>query len=486
MKLSSITSAIAAFIRTVGTSSAPGAGEGILGAHLEDLNGTPLASLDGQQANSAQYGLPFMLQNDENMIIARGDRFGGMALATIQPLISWLVEGATLNSRIFFPFSTTMTAVQTAQGLTLNSGNVNTLSTNYQLNTFKQIPMHMKAPVLMRLRARFTQFGVANANADFGVTNVNTTLGQTANLNGFYWRIDSSGVMPVLAFNGSVIATGTDISSQLNSGNFYHWGIIKDDDALVFTVQNTSTGVVLTRQTLRIPSGQQKAFLGSHAQPYVRVFHGAVAPSAGMQCIASEFTAGLLDANFNMTASQLATNIGLGGEQGPLNYTTTSNILNSVAASTTTPTNTTATVATLDGSVRINAPAGATTDFALFSYTVPTPYQYRCKGVVVAAKNLGAVVAGTPTQIDYFLSVNGNGVTLAGNLTRKYIGTQTFPVGAAIGSSANEGRLVIDFKEADLITEAGRVITLVARIGTGTATAAQLIETMYTNLGHFE
>lgn len=486
MKLSSVTSALAAFIRTIGSTSLPGAGEGILGAHLEDLSGRPLATLDGQQANSNQYGLPIMLQNDENMIIARGDHFGGMAIATIQPLISWLVEGTTMNTRILFAMAATMAGTQTAQGLTLNSAGNATAGTSYQLNTFKQIPMHMKAPIIIRIRARFTQFGLANANADFGVTNVSTTLSATANLNGFYWRLDSSGVMPVLAYNGSIIATGTDISSLLNSANYYHWGIIKDDDSLVFTVQNSSTGVVLSRQVLAIPVGQQKAFLGSHAQPYVRVFHSVVAPTIGVQCSISEWAAGMLDTNFNMTASQLATNMGLGSEQGPLNYTTTSNLGNSTVVPTTVPTNTTATVTTLDGGVRIAAPAGSVTDLALFSYTVPTPYQYRCKGVVVAAKNLGAIVATTPTQIDYFLCVNGAGVTLAGNLNRKYIGTQTFHVGSAIASAAAEGRLVVDFKESDLITEAGRVITLVARISTGTATASQVIETMYTNNGHFE
>lgn len=77
-------------------------------------------------------------------------------------------------------------------------------------------------------------------------------------------------------------------------------------------------------------------------------------------------------------------------------------------------------------------------------------------------------------------------VCWAQNLQRKYIGTQTFPVGAAIGSSAQEGRLVVDFKEGDLITEAGRVVTLVARVSTGTATASQVLEFMYSHVGHFE
>lgn len=486
IKLNNLAGTAMAFIRSLGSTAVPGAGEGVLSAHLEDLNGRPLPMLNGQALNAAQYGLPLMLQNDGNALMARGDRFGGIATAQIQLLLSWLVEGSTLNSRLFFNFAATMAAVQTAQGLTLNSGAINTLSTSYQLNSFLQVPLHMKAPVLMRLRARFTQWGVANANADFGYANVSTTLGQTANLNGVYWRFDASGAIPVLAYNGSVVAVGVDVSPLLVNTAFYHWGIVRDDDAFIFTVQNTTTGVVLSRQVLQIPAGQQKAFLGSHAQPYVRTFNSGVAPTAGTQVVISEWSIGVLDANFNQTAAQLATGMGLGSEQGPLTYTTTSNIANAAVAPTTTPTNTTATASALDGAIRFAAPAGGVNDLALFSFQVPVNYRYRCKRVLVALKNLGAIVATTPTQVDLFLCVNGSGATLAGNLNRKYIGTQTFAVGAAIGAQAAEGPIALDLSEGDLVTEAGRFLSLVARISTGTATASQVLEVMYSNLGHFE
>lgn len=484
--LKNLAGSVAAYVRSLGSSAVPGAGEGILSTHLEDLNGNPLAMLEGAPVNNSQYGIPNAVVNDENIVMMRGDRTGGVAIATIQPLISWLVEGTTLNSRIFYTFVTTQTAVQTVQGLTLNATNINTISTNTQINTFKMIPLHMKAPLMVRLRARFTQFGIANTNGEFGLATVATTLGLTPNLNGVYWRYDSAGVMPVLAINGSVIATGTDISPQLSSANFYHWGVLKDDDSISFTCQNTTTGQLVSRQTLRIPAGQQKAFNVSHAQPYVRVWNGGVAPTFGMQCIMSELTAGMLDCNFNMTQSQIATVLGLGSELGPLTYTTTSNLVNAAVAPTVVPTNTTQTTSSLDGAIRIAAPAGGVNDLALFTYQVPVPYQYRTKRVRVGVKNLGAAVATTATQIDFYLCVNSPGVTLVGSLVRKYIGTATFNVAAAIGSAPIEGMLTLDLNEGDLITEAGRYVILVARISTGTATASQVLEINYSNIGHFE
>ena len=486
VSLKNLGGAVSAFIRALGSSSVPGIGEGILSTHLEDLNGKPLAMKDGSPVYLDQYGLPMAVVNDENIVMVRGDRTGGIAIATIQPLISWLVEGVTLNNRVFFTFVTTQTAVQTVQGLTLNATNINTINTNVQLNTYKQLSLHMKAPLLLRLRAKFTQFGVANTNAEFGLTTIATSLGLTANLNGLYWRFDASGVMPVLAINGSIVETGADISSLLVNTNFYHWGILKDDDSISFTCQNTTTGNLISRQTLRIPAGLQKMFNTSHAQPYVRTWNSAVAPTFGMQCIMSELTAGMLDCNFNLTQAQIATSLGLGSEQGPLNYTTTSNIANATVAPTTVPTNTTATVTTLDGVIRIAAPAGGVNDLALFTYQVPLPYQYRNKRVRVAVKNLGAAVTGTATQIDFYLCVNSPGVSLVGSLNRKYIGTQTFAIGSAVGSAGFEGPLDLELTESDLITESGRYNILVARVSTGAATASQVLEISYTNLGHFD
>ena len=486
MKISSVSTSISAFLRSIGSTNVPPAGDGLLATHIEDLNGKPLALLNGQALNASQYGLPLVLQNDGNALLARGDRFGSLAVATVQPLFSWFVEGTTINGRLLGLSSSSMATTHTQSGVTLNSASATTAGAFMQLSTVKQCEMHMKAPLVMRMRMRVSQWGVANTSADFGFTLASTSLGGSANLNGAYWRMDSAGAMPVLAIGGVVVALGADISALLLPVNYYHWGVIKDDDAWVFSVQNSATGVVVSRQTLQVPAGQQKAFGSSHAQPYVRTFNSGTTPATGTQIIVSEWTVGMLDTNMNLTASQIATGMGLGSEVSPTFYSTNSNLTNSGVPPTTLPTNTTATATSLDGSVRVAAPSGSATDMSLFSYSVPSPYRYRCKRVLVAIKNLGAIVATTPTQVDLFLSVNGIGVTLAGNTVRKYIGTQTFAVGTAIGQGAVEGPISLDFSECDMITESTRVLSLVARVTTGTATALQVLEVMYTNLGHFE
>jgi hypothetical protein len=338
----------------------------------------------------------------------------------------------------------------------------------------------------MRNRFRVTQWGVANANAEYGLATVSTTLGTTPNLNGLYWRMDSAGVIPCFFFNGAVAAVGVDISASLVNTNFYQWGILKDDDNFVFTCQNTTTGQLVSRQVIQIPAGQAKAFLSSHLQPYIRVWNSASAPTTGTQIITSEWTAGMLDLNQNMTQSQIMTMMGLGSEIAPLTYGTTSNIANSTVAPTQTLSNSATGQAFLDGNVRFAAPVSAVTDYTLFSYTVPAGYRFRSKRIYLAAKNLGAIVATTPTQIDFFLVYQATGVTLVGNVFRKWIGTQTFAVGAAIGQQGAEGQLVLDLSEGDAVTEAGKVVGIACRVTTGTATASQVIEVMATHIGHHE
>jgi hypothetical protein len=263
------------------------------------------------------------------MLLARGDRSGGLAVATTQPIFSLFVEGAVTNTRLLSSFSGTFVAGQTAQNLTLNSGVSTTAGAFFQYNTAVVAPVHMKAPLLMRLRARVTQWNIANSSADYGFANVSSSLGTTANLNGWYWRMDASGVVPVVAINGAVVLTGTDVSSQLNTTNFYHWGILKDDDSVTFTIQDSTNGRAISRQVLQIPAGQAKAMLASHAQPYIRIFHGASTPASAVQMLVSEWTLGMLDTNMNLTQSQLATGLGLGSESGPTNFTTTSSLANS-------------------------------------------------------------------------------------------------------------------------------------------------------------
>ncbi|MEQ1529092.1 MAG: hypothetical protein ABL925_07235 [Methylococcales bacterium] len=85
------------------------------------------------------------------------------------------------------------------------------------------------------------------------------------------------------------------------------------------------------------------------------------------------------------------------------------------------------------------------------------------------------------------MATNGAALSLAtAGYARHFIGTQTFPVGAAIGSGALEGMLELDFSCTPEITESQRYHSIVARVTTGTATAGQIIEVYAKVVGNFE
>ncbi|MEQ1529094.1 MAG: hypothetical protein ABL925_07245, partial [Methylococcales bacterium] len=112
-----------------------------LATHLEDLNGKPLALKDGQAINAEQFGLPLMFSNDGNAVLARGDRFGGLATARFTSLFNLYIEGSTLDTRKLMSAATTMTAsVTIAGGLVLNTASTLTASAYINLSTVRPFP----------------------------------------------------------------------------------------------------------------------------------------------------------------------------------------------------------------------------------------------------------------------------------------------------------------------------------------------------------
>lgn len=486
LSISNLGGTLAAWLRSIGSTSQPGAGEGILGVHAEDLNGNPLAVAHGQETYASQFGFLSMGQNDGNALAMRVDRMGGIAVSAHTPLFMWNPEGTTINTRILAASALTMAPTQTAAtGLQLNPALSTAVNTYAMYTSRQQFQFRAKQPLLYRIKLRPATVGlnVANTGIDFGFGAPTTNA---APANGAVWRIDGSGVMPVVYINGFAVQTGDSIAGLLSASKYYIWDIIKDDDAYIFTCQDQGAGKVVSRQVIQIPSTQAKGIAASHLPVFFRVYTGATIPSNASNAFVTDVYVALLDAQTNQGPGQFQTGAaGFGSETSPTTFAASTNLANSAVAPTITLSNTSPGAITLDGGVRFSAPVSALTDYTLFGFTVPAPHRLRSRGVVVSAKNLGAAVATTATQIDFFLGIDG-ATSLASTAKRKYLGTQTFPIGAAIGAAASEGPLIVDLSAADIISESASVVHLIARISTGTATASQVIEVMYDHIGHFE
>jgi hypothetical protein len=161
-----------------------------------------------------------------------------------------------------------------------------------------------------------------------------------------------------------------------------------------------------------------------------------------------------------------------------------SNWTNSVAPTSATLSNTAAGYTTLGGLFQFAAVAGAVTDFAIFGFQVPTNSNLAITGIDIDTWNTGAAVATTPTLLMWGASVGSTAVSLAtSTVSRIGLGSQSFPIGAAIG--ANAQRLSSTF-QTPLYCPSGRFFHIILRIPVGTATASQIIQGMVTVNGYFE
>jgi hypothetical protein len=439
----------------------------------------PMTGLHGADARTME-GVMQLANNDGNARILRADRFGGLALAQQTPLLHEPFEGATLSASRFVATATTMAAVQAATGLTINSGAINTINTGYVLASRKLHPRIMRAPLQFKTRLRAAWY--ANSVMEFGYGSGNSA---TASPNvGAYFQITAGGV-----FQGVVTYNGVDTTVALpgftnNINQFFTYDILLDDENATFIVQDTATGLILSEATIPLPLSQGRLANVTHLPHFWSVRITGVATATPPQMIVTDGYVGLLDMNLNTPWAQRIVQMGGGSNYNPTTFAQASNGANSAAPTAATLANATAGYATLGGRFGFAAVAGAVTDYPLFAFTVPSPYQFVCTGVDIETYNTGAAVATTAHLFDWSIGVNGASANLGtGAHIRCFIGAQSLPVAAAIGAKAERISTPPGFMK---VCEAGLNLAIILRMPVATATASQVIQGGVAIHGFFE
>ena len=148
---------------------------------------------------------------------------------------------------------------------------------------------------------------------------------------------------------------------------------------------------------------------------------------------------------------------------------------------------------TLGGDFLFGAPAGAATNFPMFSYVVPLGYRFVCTGITISAGSYGAACTTTPTVLAWKLAVGSSAATLATTDTATTfaitapriipIGTQLIPVSTIIGYECQP--LIIPFT-TPIYADSAKYFHIIMSIPIGSATASQIIRgTVYVN-GYYE
>lgn len=459
-------------------------GEGYVG--LVDAAGNPLTKTRNAVAAATDQFLPTAGLNDGTFRPQRVDRFGGTAIARYTTVSQLAFFTAALPPTWLAPVATHTITYSLSSGARLNAGASVAANGNAALIGMTPIFKADKNPLQYRWRARVESKGGNNAQFEIGLGSTQAPASAALPF-GFSWTYLADGALkPCLWVGGVTVASGDPIQSLIEIDRYYVWDVLVDDDAVTFVVQDPSTGLIVDEQTLSGQAldwiiGQQKYWF-----PFARTFVGGVAGTgAASQLFVASGWGGVLDNDTYMPFAEQQVAIGMGLVVNPtLALTQLENYANSAAPASATLSNTAVGYSNLGGQFQFVATAGAETDYALFGIAVPAGLQLIVKGVHIDTFNMGAISAGTPTQLQWFLGVDSLAATLATNTFRKALGTQTIPVGTAIGGSADRS---IDSRfGSGYAVNPGRFVHIGLKMPVGTATASQIIRGVVSVDGHFK
>lgn len=450
-----------------------------LRATLYGSDGTLAIVGEGDQPGAFK-GVPMFGANDEQLLPMRLDRLGSLAVASHQPLFTESFEGATIHPIRWAVTATTMAATQApVQGLLINSGNITTINTGYMIKSNRAFLKSQRQPLQGKIRARLN--AVNNSVMEVGFFDATTFNG--ANTTGAYWQVTSSGaVLPVVTYN-SVDITGTDVRSSLDVTKYYTFDVFMDDDEAVFYVQDSSTGLIINRQSIKVPVTAQRLWSSTQLPIGARLYNTAIAPASAPQLIVTDIYVAGLDSNASVPLSETMALMHRDASTNPQTGAQLAAWANSAEPANATLSNTAAGYTTLGGKFQFAAVAGAVTDFALFGFQVPSPSTLVITGIDIEAWNTVVAVATTPTLLTWGIATNLTAVSLAtASHARVGLGAQSFAVGAAPGATAQ--RISKQFR-TPLVCGPGRFVDIILRIPVGTATATEVFAGMVNIEGYF-
>lgn len=458
------------------TTSGSGADVTLDALHIQlrdSATGAALAKANRATFGATSQGLPIVGLNDDNFRMIRTDRFGGLASALHTPMFSEPFENATINTQRLVSASATFVPAQTALGWSANSTALTTANAHANITSRQQFAKQQRIPMQLKARIRATR--LANVQHEIGWGSPSTT---TVPVNGSFIRLANDTATLVNVFNG--VETQVTLASSLAAlsaswdSEFFTIDVILDDDEAVGIIQATDTGLILAEARYQMPRTSNRLWAVSHLPVFARSFIGATAAASAPTFIVSDMMVTALDAHSSYDAATLQAINEFGALANPTTGIQLQQFTNSSEPASATLSNTATSNPTLGGKFQFAAPAGAATDFALFGFQVPAPYQLVIHGISIDTWNSGAASAITPTRLEWGIATNLTAVSLATpSHLRRVLGSQSIPIATAVGARAD--RAIDRAFRSPMICEPGLFLDIILRVPVGTATASQVI-----------
>lgn len=454
---------------------------------LYDAQGNVISISDKTTLTGTQGGLMAMGSDGKIGRFNRIDKYGNSGV--LKSALKWYdpVEGAAVNTLIWTQSLTTQTMTQAIESILFNASAITTITTGSMINSTMQFMKKPRIPLLVRFtKVKFSHFVGAVMEMGFGLPTAATTA--TPVPNGNFMRVDTDGsVYLVNSYNG--IETLSTALTAPNNSDFYTIELMVMDDSSTLRVFNSS-GVPIIDTTLAFDVLNQGTWSVSHLPIFVRTYNSTAPASAPSLRIS---TTAVHELDIDDTEPFTHKMVGLGKHlwNNPFTaFNQLANYTNNTAPTTRTPTNIAAGETTLGGHISWSNGANSfgasdTLDLILFGYQNISPYQMIITDLIIDTVNLGAVNGATEYTIEYFTAINGTAISLAtATYTRQVKGFQGIASGSAIGARFTPR--IEDNLQSPIVVEAGRFFVLGARVISGTATAGQIIRTVFTPKGYFK
>jgi len=375
--------------------------------------------------------------------------------------------------------SNTATITWAGGFMNTNGSAVTTTSIGCQIQTYRHFPLQGGGGVYCEMAMALSNAMPTNCNIDFGLF-MPAAASTSLPTDGVYFRANNTGIFGVMNNNGTESTTAVfSFTPAIN--RVYKYNISISDSEVEFWIDD-----VLYAEISKPVNAGSVFYAGT--LPFAIRHHHLGTTSAVVQAKFANYTIGMADMdNARLWATNKAGQ-GLSAIQLPSGSIAgqTANYANSAAPASATLSNTAAGYTTLGGQFQFAAVAGAETDYALFGFqnVVPTPNisgrNLVIRGIWIDTFNMGAAVATTPTVLQWTLGVGSTAVSLAtaeAAATRAprriTLGTQAFPVGAAVGADAGK-RIDVNL-DAPVVVEPGSFLHVILKMPVGTATASQII-----------
>lgn len=404
------------------------------------------------------------------------------------------VDGNAINTNLWASAVDTMVADQASGFMRLNVTTPLTTANKYAvLQSIKQMPLYSILEMSVDINAMVNVQPQSNLTIELGIGIAATNAAPT---DGVFFRWNAQAQFVAVISNGgaetsspALAGTVTDslgnsvlLPPTSNTIHLYHYEVV--ESAVEFYVDDVLVA------TVNVPAGQNYPTNAGHQPLLARVYNGATPPSQAPGLMIGQVTVVQHDLSQGKSWGDILAGMGRGGHQSPTLFTQTTNHVNSANPGSATLSNTAAGYTTLGGRFQFAAPVGATTDYALFAFQIPVPYQFYLTGIAISALNIGAAAGVTPTVLDWAIGVNSSAVSLAttdGAGTwaprRIPVGVQSFLALAAIGQSAND--LVRRF-DPPVVVDSQRYVHVILQVPVGLATGSQIIRGDVTIHGYYE